>query len=138
MWVEVNFSRDCSSSIWWWFITDKYGQVPDEEVLSLFFAKYDWAVAGYELYNELYKAAYNVAFYTKDYENEQYQDLATRLAPQYFVLVMENGSEHVEFTDHPRDFVRTPQAISTKTCITWSSTLIVIITNRNTDRGPGV
>ena len=99
---------------------------------------HDWAVAGYELCNELYKAAYNVAFYTKDYENEQYQYLATRLVPQYFVLVMENGSEHVEFTDHPRDFVRTPQAISTRTCITWSSTLIVIITNRNTDRGPGV
>ena len=53
VWGEVNFSRDCSSSIWWWFFTDKYGQVPDEEVLSLFFAKYDWAVAGYELCNTI-------------------------------------------------------------------------------------
>ena len=54
-------------------------------------------MAGYELCNELYKAAYNIAFYTEDYENEQYQDLATRLAPQYFVLDREKGSEHVEF-----------------------------------------
>ena len=36
-------------------------------------------MVGYELCNELYKAAYNIAFYTEDYENEQYQDLATRL-----------------------------------------------------------
>ena len=113
------------SSIWWITL--------GKEILD-----HDWAVAGYELCNELYKAAYDIAFYTEDYENEQYQDLATRLAPQYLVLVREKGSEHVEFTDHPRDFVRTPQAISTRTCITWSSTLIVNITNRNTDRGPGV
>ena len=64
-------------------------------------------MAGYDLCNELYKAAYDIAFYTEDYENEQYQDLATRLAPQYFVLVMEKGSEHVEFTDHLRDLVHT-------------------------------
>jgi len=43
-------------------------------------------MAGYDLCNELYKAAYDIAFYTEDYENEQYQDLATRLAPQYLVL----------------------------------------------------
>ena len=36
-------------------------------------------MAGYELCNELYNAAYDIAFYTEDYENEQYQDLATRL-----------------------------------------------------------
>jgi len=43
-------------------------------------------MAGYDLCNELYKAAYDIAFYTEDYENEQFADLATRLAPQYLVL----------------------------------------------------
>jgi len=46
-------------------------------------------LAGYDLCNELYKAAYDMAFYTTDYEDEQYQDLAARLAPQYLVLSRE-------------------------------------------------
>merc|ERR1712179_659932 len=33
-----------------------------------------------------FKAAYDVAFYSEDYENEQFQELAARLAPQYLVL----------------------------------------------------
>jgi len=43
-------------------------------------------LAGFDLCNELYKAAFDIAFYTEDYENEQYTDLASRLAPQYLVL----------------------------------------------------
>eukprot|EP00092_Neocalanus_flemingeri_P019582 GFUD01021214.1.p1 GENE.GFUD01021214.1~~GFUD01021214.1.p1 ORF type:complete len:771 (+),score=230.50 GFUD01021214.1:151-2463(+) len=46
-------------------------------------------LAGYDLCNELYKAAFDIAFYTEDYENEQYADLASRLAPQYLVLERE-------------------------------------------------
>jgi oligopeptidase A len=46
-------------------------------------------LAGYDLCNELYKAAFDMAFYTEDYEDEQYQDLARRLAPQYLVLNQE-------------------------------------------------
>jgi len=43
-------------------------------------------LAGYDLCYELYKAAYDIAFYTEDYENEQFAELAIRLAPQYLVL----------------------------------------------------
>merc|ERR1711892_1231895 len=32
-------------------------------------------MAGFDLCNELYKAAFDIAFYTEDYENEQYTDL---------------------------------------------------------------
>ena len=46
-------------------------------------------LAGYDLCNELYKAAFDIAFYTDDYENEQYSDLASRLATQYLVLERE-------------------------------------------------
>ena len=43
-------------------------------------------LAGYDLCQELFKAAYDLAFYTEDYEAEQYGDLARRLADQYLVL----------------------------------------------------
>ena len=43
-------------------------------------------LAGYDLCYELYKAAFDMAFYTEDYENEQFAELANRLAPQYLVL----------------------------------------------------
>merc|ERR1739838_669190 len=48
-------------------------------------------LAGYDLCNELYKAAFDIAFYTDDYENEQYSDLASRLATQYLVLEKEDA-----------------------------------------------
>ena len=38
---------------------------------------------------ELYKAAYDIAFYSEDYEAEQYTDLAARLAEQYLVIPRE-------------------------------------------------
>ena len=43
-------------------------------------------LAGYDLCQELFKAAYDLAFYAEDYEAEQYGDLARRLADQYLVL----------------------------------------------------
>jgi len=59
-------------------------QLSSAQVVNLIRAKNH--MAGYDLCNELYKAAYDIAFYTEDYENEQYDDLANRLAPQYLVL----------------------------------------------------
>ena len=46
-------------------------------------------LAGYDLSQELFKAAYDIAFYSEDYEAEQYGDLARRLADQYLVLPRE-------------------------------------------------
>jgi len=46
-------------------------------------------MAGYDLCQELYKAAYDMAFYSEDYEAEQYTDLADRLAEQYLVIPRE-------------------------------------------------
>ena len=46
-------------------------------------------LAGYDLSQELFKAAYDLAFYAEDYEAEQYGDLARRLADQYLVLPRE-------------------------------------------------
>ena len=46
-------------------------------------------MAGYDLSQELFKAAYDLAFYSEDYEAEQYSDLAIRLADQYLVLPRE-------------------------------------------------
>ena len=46
-------------------------------------------LAGYDMCQELYKAAYDIAFYYEDYEAEQYADLAVRLADQYLVLSRE-------------------------------------------------
>lgn len=46
-------------------------------------------LAGYDLCQELYKAAYDMAFYSEDYEAEQYTDLAARLADQFLVLPRE-------------------------------------------------
>merc|ERR1712002_697129 len=70
-------------------------------------------MAGYDLCNELYKAAYDIAFYTEDYENEQYQDLVTRLVQvevissrwQIINVVIRvfglwNASNGVLFTEH--------------------------------------
>jgi len=59
-------------------------QLSAAQLTSLISAKNH--MAGYDLCNELYKAAFDIAFYTEDYENEQYADLASRLAPQYLVL----------------------------------------------------
>ena len=42
-------------------------------------------MAGYDLCQELYKAAYDMSFYFEDYEAEQYTDLAS----QYLVLPRE-------------------------------------------------
>ena len=46
-------------------------------------------LAGYDLCQELYKAAFDIAFYSEDYEAEQYTDLAARLADQFLVLPRE-------------------------------------------------
>ena len=46
-------------------------------------------MAGYNLSRELFLAAYDIAFYSEDYEAEQYTDLAARLAEQYLVLPRE-------------------------------------------------
>lgn len=59
-------------------------QLTGAQVVSLINARNH--LAGFDLCNELYKAAFDIAFYTEDYENEQFADLASRLAPQYLVL----------------------------------------------------
>jgi len=59
-------------------------QLTGAQIVSLINAKKH--MAGYDLCNELYKSAFDIAFYTEDYENEQYADLANRLASQYLVL----------------------------------------------------
>ena len=48
-------------------------------------------LAGYSLCNDLYHAAYDMAFYTDDYEKESYQDLAERLRAQYLLLPPAGG-----------------------------------------------
>ena len=42
-------------------------------------------MAGYNLSRELFLAAYDIAFYSEDYETETFQALADRLAEQYMV-----------------------------------------------------
>jgi len=59
-------------------------KLSDSQVMSLVASRNH--MAGYHLCQELYKAAFDIAFYSEDYENEQYQTLAARLAPQYLVL----------------------------------------------------
>jgi len=46
-------------------------------------------MSGHALSHELYKSAYDISFYSAEYESEQYQDLADRLFPQYLVLAKE-------------------------------------------------
>lgn len=48
-------------------------------------------LAGYHLCQELLKAAFDLAFYTEDYEGESYQDLVARLHPQYLLLPQVKG-----------------------------------------------
>ena len=48
-------------------------------------------MAGYSLCNELYQSAYDIAFYTEDYEKESYIDLAERLRGQYLLLPAVKG-----------------------------------------------
>ena len=48
-------------------------------------------MAGYSLCNELYRSAYDIAFYTEDYEKESYDDLAERLRGQYLLLPPAKG-----------------------------------------------
>ena len=43
-------------------------------------------MAGYNLCNELFRAAYDKAFYSEEYEKESYQDMAERLRPEYLLL----------------------------------------------------
>ena len=43
-------------------------------------------LADYDVCQELFEVAYDLAFYTEDCEAEQYGDLARRLADQYLVL----------------------------------------------------
>lgn len=43
-------------------------------------------LAGYDLCHDLYRAAYDVAFYSEDYDKEGYQDLATRLHGDFLLL----------------------------------------------------
>jgi len=62
-------------------------QLSPAQVTSLISARSH--MPGYSLCNELYRAAYDIAFYTEDYEDEQFSDLAARLASQYLVLERE-------------------------------------------------
>jgi len=62
-------------------------RLPQEQISALI--KADTHMAGYDLCNELFKAAYDLAFYTEDYESEQFQALAQRLEQQYLVLPRE-------------------------------------------------
>jgi hypothetical protein len=40
-----------------------------------------------------YRAAYDLAFYTEDYDNESYMEIAARLYPQYLLLPPIQGDE---------------------------------------------
>ena len=62
-------------------------QLSPAQVSSLLSARTH--MAGFDLCQELYKAAFDIAFYSEDYEAEQYTDLAARLAEQYLVLPRE-------------------------------------------------
>jgi len=46
-------------------------------------------MAGYALSHELFKAVYDISFYSTEFEQEQYQALEQRLTPQYLVLSRE-------------------------------------------------
>ncbi|XP_023323332.1 probable cytosolic oligopeptidase A [Eurytemora carolleeae] len=46
-------------------------------------------MSGYATSHELFKAAFDISFYSEDFENEQYQALVDRLTPQYLVLARE-------------------------------------------------
>jgi oligopeptidase A len=46
-------------------------------------------MSGYSTSQELFKAAFDISFYSEDFENEQYQALVDRLTPQYLVLARE-------------------------------------------------
>ena len=40
-----------------------------------------------------FRAAYDIAFYTSDYDNESYMEIASRLHPQYLLLPPIQGDE---------------------------------------------
>lgn len=76
-------------------------------------------MAGYSLCNDLYHAAYDMAFYSEDYEKESYQDLAERLRTQYLLLPPAAGDA---FPLHMNDMMcgDNPAALYSKT---WAKML---------------
>jgi len=48
-------------------------------------------LAGYDLCHSLYKSAYDIAFYTEDYEKESYQDMAERMHSDFLLLPTVSG-----------------------------------------------
>ena len=61
-------------------------------------------MAGYNLSRELFLAAYDIAFYSEDYETETFQALADRLAEQYmggfFLNIWLNFKHHLVYSRH--------------------------------------
>eukprot|EP00088_Acartia_fossae_P028036 TRINITY_DN2880_c0_g1_i2.p1 TRINITY_DN2880_c0_g1~~TRINITY_DN2880_c0_g1_i2.p1 ORF type:complete len:779 (-),score=169.37 TRINITY_DN2880_c0_g1_i2:109-2445(-) len=57
-------------------------------------------MSGHALSHELFKAAYDISFYSSEYEKEQYQSLADRLWPQYLVIEKDDDNSFpLHFSD---------------------------------------
>ena len=76
-------------------------------------------MAGYSLCEELFLAAYDIEFYGKDYEKEEYQDLAIRLRSEYLLLPETSGDA---FPLYVKDMM-TGEFPASMYCKTWSKML---------------
>jgi len=88
-------------------------------------------LAGYDLCQELYKAAYDLAFYSEDYEAEQYTDLAGRLAAQYLVLPREKEDAFPLYFEE----MMTGHHAAAYYCHLWSRMLAADIFSAYTEAG---